>query len=752
VTERFAPNDATRAQIEAADPSGSVWLAANAGSGKTRVLTQRVAWLLLEGTAPERILCLTFTKAAAGEMQNRLYRTLGGWAMISDEKLRQELYEMGVPVGRISPEQLRRARTLFARAIETPGGLKIQTIHAFCAGLLRRFPLEAGVSPAFEEMDETAAARLHAEILDAMASGPEAPLVDAMAARLTEGEPSAFLAAVAKCWPQGRDACDEAALREALGCGADTEETIRDAACGADMLDRIEAFLGDGKGAPGKTLSDLCAALEQARIAAIEDRWDLLGKALLTADGEPRKTGRWPKAVLAGDHGPLAEAFAEMAQILCDARARLAALDSLAQAQALHAFAPAFVRRLHAAKQARGWLDFDDQIARARHLLSSSDMAQWVLFKLDGGLDHILVDEAQDTAPGQWSVIEAIAAEFGAGDGARPGVKRTLFVVGDRKQSIYSFQGADPDAFDRMRGVFRKRLPPEAATLRDHALTHSFRSSPVILDLVDAVFAEGGGVGEAPRHIAFHRDLPGSVELWAPVQSEEASEDDGDWTDPVDRQAPTDADVILAKRIAGRIEAMIDAGTPVVDGGKPRPMRAGDVLILCQRRNRLFYDIIAACKAAGLDLAGADRLKLSSDLAVRDLIALLTWAAAPDDCLSLATVLRSPLGGLDEAGLFRLAHGRGGRPLWQVVRESAHDTAMLQDVLSVADRLRPYEVLQRVLVRHGGRRRLLARLGPEREEAIDALLGQALTYETLETPSLQGFLGWLASADVEIKR
>ena len=188
----FTPDDATRAQIGAANPEGSVWLAANAGSGKTRVLTDRVAWLLLEGTSPERILCLTYTKAAAGEMQNRLFARLGAWAMLPDDALRAEITRLGAARGTIAPERLRLARTLFARAIETPGGLKIQTIHAFCASLLRRFPLEAGVSPAFSEMDETATARLHAEVLDEMAADPAtAPLVDAMAARLTDGEPSA---------------------------------------------------------------------------------------------------------------------------------------------------------------------------------------------------------------------------------------------------------------------------------------------------------------------------------------------------------------------------------------------------------------------------------------------------------------------------------------------------------------------------------------------------------------------------------
>ncbi|WP_371155450.1 double-strand break repair helicase AddA [Jannaschia sp. 2305UL9-9] len=752
MTQATLPDAATRAQIGAADPSGSVWLAANAGSGKTRVLTNRVAWLLLQGTPPERILCLTYTKAAAGEMQNRLFKTLGGWAMMPDPDLRDELRTLGVPFDRISTEQMRHARTLFARAIETPGGLKIQTIHAFCASLLRRFPLEAGVSPAFSEMDDTATTRLHADILDAMADDPdEAPLVDAMSARLSDGEPSKFLAQVARAWPVGTAPMDEAALRDALGVGNDTEANLREGTITANDVSLVNVVREAAAGDKGVKMVRLHRSLSEAYVADYDDRFDILCAALLTKEKQPLKA-LVSKGVATTLGDDCVDELRDLAERLSDAVARLGALASLDYALALHAFAPAFTRRLQAAKQARGWLDFDDQIARARHLLSTSDMAQWVLFKLDGGLDHILVDEAQDTAPAQWDVIAALAAEFGAGSGAREDVVRTLFVVGDRKQSIYSFQGADPDAFDRMRDVFADRLPQQAAALRDHALLHSFRSSTVILDLVDAVFADGGGVGPAPQHLAHNPDLPGRVDLWHPIEQEKADTDDRKWFDPIDRPAANDAEVLLARRIADNLRAMIDAGTPIVHKGTRRPVTEGDILILLQRRKSLFHHVIRECKARDLNLAGADRLKLSDDLAVRDLIALLTWAATPDDDLSLAVVLRSPLVGLDEGALFDIAHGRRKRPLWSVLRDSGHDIAMLEDILRIADILRPYEILERVLIRHGGRRRLIARLGTEREEAIEALLGQALAYETLEVPSLTGFLGWLASADVDVKR
>ena len=165
-------NDATEAQVRAARPDVSTWLAANAGSGKTRVLTDRVARLLLDGVQPQNILCLTYTKAAASEMQNRLFRRLGDWSMLDDAALTRALAELGVETA-VDAKRLTAARTLFARAIETPGGLKIQTIHSFCSALLRRFPLEARVSPQFTEIEDRAADLLRAEVVDAMAEGPE---------------------------------------------------------------------------------------------------------------------------------------------------------------------------------------------------------------------------------------------------------------------------------------------------------------------------------------------------------------------------------------------------------------------------------------------------------------------------------------------------------------------------------------------------------------------------------------------------
>ncbi|MEM1234009.1 MAG: UvrD-helicase domain-containing protein, partial [Pseudomonadota bacterium] len=412
-----------------------------------------------------------------------------------------------------------------------------------------------------------------------------------------------------------------------------------------------------------------------------------------------------------------------------------------------------------AKKSAGGWLDFDDLINRTRRLLQDSATASWVLYKLDGGIDHILVDEAQDTSPEQWDVIRTLAEEFLSGDGARDGVDRTIFVVGDKKQSIYSFQGADPRAFDAMRAHFANMLEGGPEPLQDAALHYSFRSSPAILGVVDTVFAQSGqaGLGQESLHKAFKSSLPGRVDVLDPWPSVKAEK--GVWYEAVDRLGDRDHRRLLAEDIADRVVEMIGtAQIPVMDrdGRRDRVVEPKDILILVQRRSNVFDEIIRACKARGVPMAGADQLNVAQELAVRDITAVLSFLALPEDDLALATALKSPFFGWSEAELFDLAHHRPGRYLWPELRRRQNDfsetVAVLRDLLDKADFLRPFELIERLLTWHGGRRAIHSRLGPEAEDAVDALLAQALSYEQSETPSLVGFLTWLSADDLKIKR
>jgi ATP-dependent helicase/nuclease subunit A len=757
-------DDATRAQIDAARPDASTWLAANAGSGKTRVLTDRVARLLLEGVEPQHILCLTYTKAAASEMQNRLFKRLGEWAMRNNEGLRVEMANLGI-TGDLDEQKLRTARTLFALAIETPGGLKIQTIHSFCASLLRRFPLEAGVSPQFTEIEDRAADLLRADIVDMMADGTDAPLIEDIArfytgedfSKLTRnivGKREGFLA--------GLEPDQALALfDQPPGLTAAQIESSVFLGSEAALLDQIIPHLL-AKGGTDEKAGTILQGITDFGLTALP----VLENVLLTGAGAKgpftAKIGSFPTKPtqkIISDAMPALEGLMMRVE---DARNARLSLMAAQKTLALHRFARAFLTRYDSAKERRGWLDFDDLILKARALLTDKQVAAWVLYRIDGGIDHILVDEAQDTSPRQWDVIEKLTDEFYSGAGARPEENRTLFVVGDKKQSIYSFQGADPLEFDRKATMFEDKIEGASKLFQRRSLDYSFRSSSAILRLVDTAFDARlqPTFDKQTQHRAFKDVLPGRVDVW-PVVEKAETEEDRPWTDPLDRKSAQHHTVLLAERIARRIKDLTTGEHYIPDdGAEPktfvkRRIQAGDFLILVQRRSALFSEIIRACKAAGLPIAGADRLKVGAELAVKDLAALLSFLATPDDSLSLATALKSPLFGWDEQQLFSLAHGRNHRELWQTLRISkTHPETLevLQDLRAQVDFLRPYDLIERILTRHGARTKLLARLGPEAEDGINAMLTQALSYERGDVPSLTGFIEWMQTDDLEIKR
>lgn len=735
--------NAVRAQVRAADPEASTWVSANAGSGKTRVLTDRVARLLLRGTDPVRILCLTYTKAAASEMQNRLFSRLGEWAMMPDDRLRSTLQELGEN-GEFDNDFLRKARRLFANALETPGGLKIQTIHAFCDRLLRQFPLEAGVPPQFQALDGAEAKRLRNSILDQMAE--DGPLQD-LARELTGADIDDLLQElVAK-----RDVLQINRVRQIFGTqepdpahqmadilGSDGRQVL------ARMAETLEAT---------ETLSNACRAVSQeidpVRFVDAAERLFLNGAASKAGAFSQKKPGN--KTIRSKNEADFA-AFDAIGDRVASARASRAAGRMAVRAARLTEFSDDFLRRYDFAKLLAGQFDFSDLIRKALYLLEDSASAQWVLYRLDGGIDHILVDEAQDTSPEQWRIITRLTEEFTAGD-AGDGRERTLFVVGDEKQSIYSFQGADPALFTDMRQSLSTGLSHTGKSLEASDLLHSFRTSDPILRLVDAVF--DGPAGNRLRNKTLHQPIdaarPGRVDIWPFLEKPDAR-DEAPWYTPVDAPDPDDPRKTLAGQVARWIRHQIDR--KVILPGTKRAITAGDFLILVQGRSVFFNHVIKALKAEGVEVAGSDRMWIARELAVMDILSLLRWADLPDDDLSLAEAMRSPLLGLSEQDLFTLAHGRSGT-LWEVLRKDERYEAsreMLSDILGRADFMRPFELITHVLNHHGGRKRLLARLGEEAEDAIDELLSQALRFEQTNTPTLSGFLSWFEAEDVEVKR
>jgi ATP-dependent helicase/nuclease subunit A len=765
------PAEVLERQRDASDPGLSVWVSANAGSGKTYVLAQRVIRLLLGGTPPSKILCLTFTKAAAANMATSVFDKLAAWTALDDRALDDSIYAMSS--GRPQPDERARARRLFAQALDTPGGLKVQTIHAFCTRLLQQFPFEANVPARFAVLDQASESQLLDQLsFDALLAGaaqPDGALGRALATIITGTSDQVF-----------RDV-----LGEAIRKRTELMAWIDQAGGIAPAIAALSATLGL---APGETTPDIaaqffndsliaptewpavCGALAQGSAADIEqsERFRQLAESpeharlksylsiFCTQKGEPRKSVA-TKAI----KGALPERLRAEQQRICELLPRWRAAVTRDRTAALITIAGTVISRFRAEKDRRGLLDYDDLIEKTGALLTRVEAA-WVHYKLDLGIDHVLIDEAQDTSPRQWEVIERLVAEFAAGEGARGQLGRTILAVGDDKQSIFSFQGALPEAFAQKRRGFQRDY--EAAGLRflPLELKHSFRSVQTVLDAVDLVFKTPGafrGLDDpvATVHTAVRRNAPGLVEIWPLVEPEKTAAPEG-WDAPFDTSSETSPKVALARRIAKCVADWIARGIQVGDGARRHAITPGDILVLVRQRGPLFEAVIRALKNANIAVAGADRLILTEHIAVMDLLALADALLLPDDDLALATVLKSPLFGLDEEELFGLAFQRRGT-LRNALRAKAAESPALKAAAERLDRLAaaarretPFGFYAGVLGAEGGRKRFLARIGPEATDALDELLNIALDYERRQPASLQGFVAWLRSANAEVKR
>jgi ATP-dependent helicase/nuclease subunit A len=786
---RVLPPDPNVAQRRASNPAASVWVGASAGSGKTKVLTDRVLRQMLAGTPPARILCLTFTKAAAAEMANRVNRTLGDWATLPDDRLEDQLAALCGE--RPSRETRINARRLFAQVVDCPGGMKIQTIHAFCQSLLRRFPLEAKLAPHFEVMDDRTAAGLLTEardqVLHAGRMAPDSPLGRAMARLTADLNAEDFASLLATLTSErgqlqrlsgafaGLDGLIDAVHRTLAVAPGTTELSVLAAACADDAADvpalrAACAALATGSAADqerGIAIQRWLDADESRRIAGFA----AYQRQYLTAEGTPRKTLITKKAAGAA---PLAPAdLLEEAERLVGVAERIKAAGVAASTAALLTLAEAMLDAYRARKTGRALLDYDDLILSANRLLHGDNGVRatpWVLYKLDGGLDHILIDEAQDTNPEQWKIVEALAEEFFAGLDARgeDGTARTVFAVGDEKQSIFSFQRADPAEFARMRRHFQEQAEAADRLWAAVDLDISFRSTAAVLEAVDAVFAlesarDGVASDASPviRHRAYRQGQGGRVELWPPVKPVEAV-DSPAWAPPVAREAADSPSARLAAVLAGTVADWLARGE--VLEAKGRPIRPGDIMVLVRRRTDFVTELVRALKERGVPVAGVDRMVLTEQLAVMDLMALADFLLLPDDDLTLATLLKGPLIGLTEEELFTLSHGRRGA-LWRaLVARAEQDAAFrparryLGDLLARTDFSAPYELFAGLLNRpcpadtRSGRRAILKRLGPDAQDPLDEFLATCLAFERTEPPSLQNFLAWMAASEAEIKR
>ncbi|MCB9987983.1 MAG: double-strand break repair helicase AddA [Rhodospirillales bacterium] len=786
--------DPTVKQRNAANPHASVWVGASAGTGKTKVLVDRLLRLLLprqdgrDGTLPHRILCLTFTKAAASEMALRINTILSQWAVIStddsgtDQKgLRTQLQEL---LGyEPSSDDIIAARRLFAQVVDTPGGLKIMTIHSFCQSVLGRFPLEAGLPPHFTVIDERQARELLITARDHMLRTarknediPESPAFRMLATTQNESQFMSLLGHLTgerllleKELPGADDDLSLSAFHTKICALLDIEsdadeDKILAAACKSDSFDE------SGLRSACAALATGTAASDQPKGIALQswldssphtrrENWKSYSALYLKSDGAPYKkliTGK------PAQNFPEAEPALQAESLrIFDIQDKLRAVRCAADTRNLFILGRSILQAYQSAKERLAALDYDDLILRTLALLQKPDSAPWVLYKLDGGLDHVLIDEAQDTNPEQWQIISTLCDDFFSGNSAHDDIERTLFTVGDKKQSIYSFQRAAPQEFDRMKHHFATQIEAAAQKFTPETLNISFRSTKTVLRLVDTVFAmdpaRQGMENESPEHISFRTGQAGLVELW-PLFTLEDIPEEPPWTPPTTIVESRGPGAQLAEHIGTTIARWLDNKDILESAG--RPVIPGDIMILVRTRTAFVGQLVRALKTRKIPVSGIDRMVLGEQLAVMDLLALARFALLPDDDLTLACILKSPLIGWTEDQLYEIAIDRQNQSLWQTLGEKGPPKLVdwLQTLIFNAAADHPYEFFSRVLQQPcpadpvSGLRAIIKRLGIDAQDPLDEFLNAALAFERDHIPALQDFLVWQQKEDIVIKR
>lgn len=777
-------------QKQSSEPSSSVWVSASAGTGKTKVLTDRVLRLLLPrqgcetGTPPYKILCLTFTKAAASEMALRISKTLSSWAVMNESQLAEKLGDL---LNReINAHDLKSARQLFAKTVDSSPGLQIMTIHSFCQSILGRFPLEAKINPNFKVLEESDASELlyqarikalaeihaeHPDLKECLNNITNTISEDQFAALIKDitKERFQYERIIRKHW-------DKDGLYQAICTFLNIETTQNIDTLEHQITDihpnlqnlfiqAIDFLQLSEKSADIKTALNIQNYLKSPSIATYRE-------IFLKKYGNPRKNYITKSHLQSNpDLGQrILDHFERECQRLLDLLETIKKYQCAALTRDLFAIAYKILEEYSHSKEIIGALDFDDLILKTLGLLKGHDgslaqndlpMHRWVNYKLDQGLDHILIDEAQDTNPEQWEIIEALSNEFFDGLNAHDETERTVFTVGDEKQSIYSFQRASPEEFTKMRQHFGNRIQQAKQDWRNIDLNISFRSTQAILDAVDAVFSQSQFSGDSGfeeiKHHSYRKGQAGHVELWPIFENEKEDQKYEAWDPPLEIVESKTGAMLCAEFIADQIKNWLDSNRILQSHG--RPVEPGDIMILLRSRSTFMNSLIRSLKNRNIPVSGHDRLVVQNEICIEDLIALSDFCLFPDDDLALACVLKSPLINLTEDDLYSLCVDRPAT-LWESLKFSSFRNIVdyLRDCRKAALSLTPYDFFADLLntpcpADHiSGWRAFSKRLGTECFETFYEFLNACLNFEKDNPSSLQHLIHAQKSQSLEIKR
>ncbi len=726
--EKFSLN-----QDIASNPTENIWVQANAGTGKTTVLIRRLLRILFRNSCREinkssGILCLSYTNAAAGEMRNRVLDGLRNWSKASDDELRDLL--SGISENEPANDvDLAAARRVFFSYIDNPDMLKIKTIHGFCEEILRRFPIEAGISPTWSLVSGAAQTVLLQDAFNKMINNSLnnakniQNTMDAFS-RIIDIKSEHFLSDLNNMllshYKSFFQVEDTNKYREYF---IDKTKHILnlDTPVSMDLpqenLIKIIDYAENIK-KPAQYVINIINITKQYIDNSVN--FEKYKDLYLTSKNTIR-------SILEKD-----SVFSEEAKRVCEIQQYLLNKKVFDNTLSLFDLAMDFADTYKTIKQERNLLDFEDLILYTQRLFRKPDVMGWVLSQLDVSISHILVDEAQDTSPQQWNIMKMLAGDFFT-DGDKEN-NRSLFVVGDTKQSIYGFQNADPVAFAESRADIAEQIQQNYRTIKEIPLDQSFRSVEPVLKTVDYFFSHPSVVADTGfhnnAHVCYRRGEPGFVEMHNLLTYEDK----------------THKNRLYVYDIADKIEKLIKD-----DGYKP-----SDIMVLLQKRGSFAGPLLIELKRRGIDVAGSDRIKLPQFPAVKDLLHMVRFCIDNNNDYGLCCVLKSPFYRLKEQDIFNLCKIKNeseNASVFDCLTEYNRDVYDdLNDIIEKSKTLAPYSFFEYVLHKNNNREKIISAMGKHVIDPIEEFMSMCLAYERTQPGTLRHFIKWFITGDSEVKR
>jgi len=732
----------TDEQRKAANPLVSAWVQANAGTGKTKLLVARLLQILFRTKLRpnQTILCLTYTKAGAGEMRNRITKALKEWSVANDHDLSLLLDDV-VPNEEKTPEYLSRARSIFYQYIDNPDMLKVKTIHSFCEDILHRFPTEAGLAPSWSVVTDVIKENMQQEVFDKMlvSNTLDERTREVLEDALEEYTETSFKNLQNLITKYSSAFVDVENIDNYRNYFIETIKKILnmpdDAPAEYDENSIKTALANYPTEKPSATLRDYISLAERYLNHEIE--FDEYRKTCITGEGKIRShLAKSPELIAELERVRNVVAYSQKQNIY---KKTMKFFDLTAT----------FAKEYHKLKKIRNVLDFDDMILYTNRLFSNRDIMGWILSQLDTSLSHILIDEAQDTGVDQWNLLNNLTENFFT-DGDVGDSPRTMLVVGDSKQAIYGFQNANPKAFENSHRMFEDRLKNSGREYQgDTNLTTSFRSTLPILEIVDTFFNDD----EIRQrfnfvnndHKCYSSKKKGLVEIYA-----------------LETKQPSDENTDMMKarymnKIAKKIKELIDSGK----------YKASDIMILVRKRDPYATGLARRLRKLDIELAGEDRIILPEFPVIVDLLNLVRFCLDTGDDYSLGCILKSPIFALSEADIYKVCQNRNEEykklkeadgnakfpRLFEFVQDAYPEIyERLMEYRSKMKYMGPYAFFSYVLDNDNTREKMVAALGKPILEPLREFMTLCLAYERTQPGTLKHFLKWFVTGGSSVKR